>query len=129
MINKNYNFCKVKKVSSITIFYTIILDRDECMADSPCSSNAQCNNTEGSFMCTCHEGFDGDGFNCTGRFDTIYKLVIITCVLDINECVTGSLCDNIALCENTEGSFMCVCHEGFDGDGFNCTGNENETVA
>ena len=44
-------------------------------------------------------------------------------VLDINECVTGSLCDNNALCENTEGSFMCVCKEGFDGDGFNCTGN------
>ena len=51
------------------------------------------------------------------------------CVLDINECVAGSLCNNNALCENTEGSFMCVCHEGFDGDGFNCTGNENETVA
>ena len=30
---------------------------------------------------------------------------------------------------NTEGSFMCVCQEGFDGDGFNCTGNENETVS
>ena len=50
------------------------------MADSPCSSNAQCKNTEGSFMCICHEGFDGDGFNCTGMFDTIYKLVVITCM-------------------------------------------------
>ena len=49
--------------------------------------------------------------------------------LDINECENGSLCDNNTKCNNTEGSFMCVCQEGFDGDGFNCTGNENETVA
>ena len=48
-------------------------------------------------------------------------------VLDINECVTDSSCDNNALCENTEGSFMCVCHEGFYGDGFNCTGNGSIT--
>ena len=54
----------MKKVSSITIFYT--LDRNECVADPPCSSNAECKNTEGSFMCTCREGFVGDGFNCTG---------------------------------------------------------------
>ena len=54
----------MKKVSSITIFYT--LDRDECLADSTCSINALCENTHGSFMCTCHEGFVGDGFDCTG---------------------------------------------------------------
>ena len=43
------------------------LDIDECVTDLPCSSDAQCTNIEGSFMCECNSGFDGDGFNCTGN--------------------------------------------------------------
>ena len=42
-------------------------DIEECVTDSPCSSNAECKDTEGSFMCACNSGFDGDGFNCTGN--------------------------------------------------------------
>ena len=100
------------------------LDIDECVTDSPCSTNAECTNTEGSFVCECNMGFDGDGYNCTGMFYIIHEqLHAYMHVLDINECVADFLCGNNALCENTEGSFMCVCLEGFDGDGFNCTGN------
>ena len=37
------------------------------MADTHnCSSDAFCNNTHGSFNCTCKPGFTGDGENCTG---------------------------------------------------------------
>ena len=32
-----------------------------------CSSNAVCNNTKGSYNCTCKPGYEGDGDNCTGN--------------------------------------------------------------
>ena len=47
-------------------------DIDECtLFDSPCHSNATCNNTVGSFQCTCNNGFSGNGIICTGT--KIYK--------------------------------------------------------
>ena len=30
-----------------------------------------CNNTKGSYNCTCKEGFTGDGFNCSGQTSTL----------------------------------------------------------
>ena len=43
-----------------------MLDNDECSSD-PCHSNATCNNTIGSFTCTCVSGYAGDGFQCVGK--------------------------------------------------------------
>ena len=40
-------------------------DVDECQT-SPCHSNATCNNTDGSYICTCNSGYSGDGFTCKG---------------------------------------------------------------
>lgn len=40
------------------------VDIDDCAA-IPCSADATCENTEGSFTCTCNEGFEGNGFVCT----------------------------------------------------------------
>ena len=31
-----------------------------------CHADANCTNTKGSFYCTCHTGYSGDGFICTG---------------------------------------------------------------
>ena len=36
------------------------------MATSTCSSNAICTNTPGSFVCTCNQGYTGNGVVCTG---------------------------------------------------------------
>ena len=43
-------------------------DIDECALSSlsNCSSNATCSNTVGSYICTCKQGFSGNGRNCTG---------------------------------------------------------------
>ena len=42
-------------------------DINECELETDlCSPNANCTDTDGSFNCTCREGFEGDGFNCTG---------------------------------------------------------------
>ena len=49
------------------ITHTILtIDVDECITQ-PCNANAHCNNTEGSFLCTCDEGFSGDGILCDGK--------------------------------------------------------------
>ena len=46
---------------------------------------------------------------------------------DINECKLPSLCHSLATCSNTEGSFLCECKKGYNGDGkINCTGNSVE---
>ena len=35
-----------------------------------------------------------------------------------------SRCDENANCTNTDGSYNCSCNHGYNGDGFNCTGNK-----
>ena len=45
---------------------------DECVLNnSSCHANATCNNTAGSYVCECDEGYSGDEFNCTGRLSQI----------------------------------------------------------
>ena len=47
-------------------------DVNECESEGVCDTNAQCNNTYGSFMCECNPGFTGDGFECQGKAITGY---------------------------------------------------------
>ena len=49
--------------------YNFNTDVDECSdQDSfPCHSEAFCNNTFGSFTCTCLTGYSGDGMTCNGK--------------------------------------------------------------
>ena len=47
----------------------------------------------------------------------------ITTFLDVNECVQDLHdCHGNATCNNKIGSYNCSCDSGFDGNGFNCTG-------
>ena len=36
-----------------------------------------------------------------------------------------SRCDENANCTNIDGSYNCSCNHGYEGDGFNCTGNQS----
>ncbi|XP_078345652.1 uncharacterized protein LOC144631135 [Oculina patagonica] len=50
--------------TNIEVFYEI--DIDECAEGTHgCDVNAYCNNTVGSYTCTCKEKYFGDGKNCT----------------------------------------------------------------
>jgi hypothetical protein len=45
------------------------VDIDECTANTDnCDDDdrAVCTNTNGGFICTCKQGFTGDGISCTG---------------------------------------------------------------
>uniref|UniRef100_A0A3Q3JW62 Sushi, von Willebrand factor type A, EGF and pentraxin domain-containing protein 1 n=1 Tax=Monopterus albus TaxID=43700 RepID=A0A3Q3JW62_MONAL len=41
------------------------LDVDECALGSDCDAHASCQNTDGSYTCTCIHPYSGDGKNCT----------------------------------------------------------------
>ena len=48
-------------------------DIDECSArQAECSANAVCHNLQGSYSCSCKEGYYGDGKNCTGYIFFIF---------------------------------------------------------
>ena len=54
---------------------------DECAASThQCDKNAECTNVEGSYECSCDEGFLGNGRSC---FD------IDECDLDLSDCHQG----------------------------------------
>ena len=51
-----------------------VLDIEECATEKDnCHADANCTNTKGSFFCTCHTGFSGDGVMCIGMQLTFVK--------------------------------------------------------
>ena len=57
-----------------------------------CHSDSNCTNLDGSYNCTCLDGYEGDGYVC----------------VDINECVRGlDMCDYNATCINLNGTYDC----------------------
>lgn len=49
-----------------------LIDVDECVEGlDSCDIAAVCNNTVGSYQCTCLNGYRGNGHTCDGRVDEI----------------------------------------------------------
>ena len=48
--------------------------------------------------------------------------------LDIDECSSGHQCDSSATCYNTDGSYTCICNNGYTGDGRTCRGKSQEHI-
>ena len=47
------------------------IDIDECALDlDTCHMNALCNNTIGSYNCTCDDGYEGNGVLCQSKENT-----------------------------------------------------------
>ena len=48
--------------------FFVDLDTNECTEGKhDCDVNAECNNTLASYKCTCKDGYEGNGTNCTGQ--------------------------------------------------------------
>lgn len=65
------------------IFYerfvlSLASDVDECVTeDHNCNPNAECMNTPGSYRCSCKEGFNGDGFTCSGKRESVAQFSFV----------------------------------------------------
>ena len=108
----------------ISYSYPFITHADINECDStPCDVNAMCQDTNGSFVCACNSGFSGNAFTCSSKLQFFvcmsYSYPFITHA-DINEC-DSTPCDMNAMCQDTNGSFVCACNSGFSGNGFTCS--------
>ena len=101
---------------------------DECSINNG-ECEQMCNNTIGSFYCTCGSGYqlDENRTNCSGTILSNSRMIYVDsacavlCV-DINECqMDDDNCHENAQCNNTEGSFTCFCNPGYTGNGVICT--------
>ena len=52
----------------ILLCFCIPADIGECQLNlDTCHANADCIDTIGSYNCSCRSGYEGSGFNCTGK--------------------------------------------------------------
>ena len=59
---------------SLTYLLIFSTDTDECKTTpQKCHVNAACNNTYGSYVCTCKHGYVGDGRDCAGTVNSVKK--------------------------------------------------------
>lgn len=91
------------------------VDGTSCSNINECASAAthscdkehgDCTDTEGSYRCSCNNGFTGDGYNCA----------------DLNECAPGGSNQCAQTCINNIGSYTCSCFRGYtlNADGKTC---------
>ncbi|XP_076088892.1 uncharacterized protein LOC143059297 [Mytilus galloprovincialis] len=79
-------------------------DINECLRNTTlCQANSMCENTNGSYICVCNDGYFNSADVCK----------------DIDECGNSNLnnCTENTSCFDTEGSFYCVCDAGHTGQG------------
>ncbi|XP_068130616.1 adhesion G protein-coupled receptor E2-like isoform X2 [Hyperolius riggenbachi] len=84
-------------------------DIDEC-AEEPeiCGPNSSCENTLGSYTCSCLPGFKQNFSSC----------------VDIDECAEEpEICGPNSSCGNTLGSYTCSCLPGFKQNSSSCVGD------
>lgn len=118
-------------------------DIDECMTEGFCANGGACENSVGSFTCSCAAGWGGaqcdedidecaadtpvcmNGGECSntqGSFTCACPANWqgINCEIDVDECANAAasgteLCENSGKCINTQGDFECLCTMGWGG--------------
>ena len=83
------------------------VDINECELDENiCPDGRICNNTIGSYQCSCPGGF-GDGFS-------------FACAKMSQDVCLNTICGENATCSIQNGNEICHCDQGYFGDGFVC---------
>ena len=109
-------------------------DIDECALGTDTCAHG-CQDTQGSYTCTCQDGYtlNTDGRTCRGKelLQGFYRARYWSGCLfaDINECTLGThRC--VQTCTNTAGSYTCGCNTGYmlNSNGFTCDGEIFSTV-
>ena len=117
--------------ASIRVFVYFSIDIDECTMEGYKNCSQTCTNTEGSYQCSCHDGYAMDPLDiyaCRGMLSSFnvwcHVIVLQTAVIiDVDECSIGQHnCNQNAECTNTIGSFICTCRTGYEGNGLFCQG-------
>ena len=49
--------------------------------------------------------------------------IMNTLTSDVDECEMYSVCNENARCRNTPGSYLCLCNDGYQGNGKICNGS------
>ena len=61
-----HNLAGVFQITPKTTY--LLSDIDECAREEDnCDDNAACTDTDGSFNCTCSNGYEGSGVNCSSK--------------------------------------------------------------
>ena len=58
--------CGIWHESQMPCGAVVLADVDECGNFDLCHINGMCLNTPGSYMCSCKDGYSGNGFFCEG---------------------------------------------------------------
>ncbi|KAJ7410241.1 Latent-transforming growth factor beta-binding protein 2 [Willisornis vidua] len=123
---------------------TMCEDVNECLNSEICSPNGECLNSHGSYFCICAPGFSNvaGGVSCQdvdeckeygdaicGTWRCQNSLGSYRCIMgcqpgfhwtplgdciDIDECANETLCGSHGFCENSDGSFRCLCDRGYE---------------
>lgn len=113
---------------------------DAC-ATAVCDVNATCSSATGSAVCTCNDGFTGDGMTCAeelfctdgvcGAGTCMEETEGYSCVCpegfaddgttcaDVDECIDDAIC-GAGTCTNEDGGYTCTCPDGYADDGTTC---------
>uniref|UniRef100_G3SNW3 Latent-transforming growth factor beta-binding protein 2 n=1 Tax=Loxodonta africana TaxID=9785 RepID=G3SNW3_LOXAF len=136
-------FCLCAPGFASTAGGTSCQDVDECAATDRCLGG-QCVNTEGSFNCLCETGFQPSpesgecvdidecedysdsvcgawkcenspgSFHCVLGCQLGFHMTPTGDCIDIDECANDTVCGSHGFCDNSDGSFRCLCDQGFE---------------
>ncbi len=76
--NLTYRACQTRSMCTVAMYVLIFADINECLTDNGGCDHI-CINTEGSFSCSCQNGFEleNDQFSCSGK-KTIGEQLFLT---------------------------------------------------
>ncbi|XP_015778011.1 PREDICTED: fibrillin-1-like [Acropora digitifera] len=115
--------------SEIETFYETTQTR---CSSWPCKNKGKCLPFygENNYMCLCR-GFKGKTEKTTVKHFQLDRKIINVHLFpaispspshsNVDECSSENECHVDATCTNTKGTYNCICQDGFEGDGKNCT--------